>query len=90
MKNRNRYGDEYWFEPVDENVYRLAGDLKYWRFGGKEGQESMDLNDLGFCDPSGGPFIEIGMELRTLGKKVTHIQAFGDMDKKPTILLTVE
>lgn len=87
---RNRYGDEYWFEQVDGNVYRLAGDLKYWRFGGKEGQDGVVFSDLGFCDPSGGPFIEVGMELRDLGKKVTHIEAFGNLDGKPTILLTVE
>ena len=73
---RNRYGDEYQFVKVNENTYTIEGDLKYWRFGGKEGQESIDDNDLGFVDPSGGPFISIGYMIE--GRAVNRISAVDD------------
>jgi hypothetical protein len=73
---KNRYGDEYTFEKVDENVYTIVGELKYWRYGGREGQEQMDLNDLGFVDPSGGPYIALGMNIE--GRKVNRIRSEGE------------
>ena len=73
---RNRYGDEYEFVKINANTYTISGELKYWRYGGKEGQESIDDNDLGFVDPSGGPFIGIGYIIE--GRKVVRIRAFGD------------
>jgi hypothetical protein len=34
------------------------------RFGGKEGQDGIDpRTDLGFFDPSGGPFVAVGSEI---------------------------
>jgi hypothetical protein len=56
---KNRYGDEYRFRKLTDNTYTIEGDLSYWRFGGREGQQQMDMSDLGFVDPSGGPFISI-------------------------------
>jgi hypothetical protein len=85
---RNRYGDEYTFESVDENTYTIKGDLKYWRFGGREGQEQMDLSDLGFVDPSGGPFIEVGMKIE--GREIVNISAADDLDNEPKILFEVK
>lgn len=73
---KNRYGDEYRFEKVNENTYTIVGELKYWRYGGKEGQNGIDDNDLGFVDPSGGPFISIGYKIE--GRNVTRIRAEGD------------
>lgn len=70
---RNRYGDEYMFEQVDTDTYTIKGDLKYWRYGGQEGQESIDENNLGFVDPSGGPFISIGYMIN--GRPVKRIIA---------------
>ena len=70
---RNRYGDEYNFEKLSENTYTIVGKLEYWRFGGKEGQEQIDLNDLGFVDPSGGPFLAVGMKID--GREITRIRA---------------
>ena len=35
---KNRYGDLYQFEKLSENQYMISGGLKYWRYGGKEGQ----------------------------------------------------
>lgn len=73
---KNRYGNEYEFEQLEDNIYKIVGELSYWRFGGKEGQESIDMNDLGFADPSGGPFIAIGY--RVNGRKVVRIGATQD------------
>jgi hypothetical protein len=73
---RNRYGDEYTFEKVGENTYTIKGDLNYWRFGGKEGQQGIDDNDLGFVDPSGGPFISMGYMIE--GRAVKRISLAGD------------
>lgn len=73
---KNRYGVEYRFEPVTENTYTIVGALEYWRYGGREGQERMDFNDLGFVDPSGGPFIELGMKIE--GRKIQRIRAEGE------------
>jgi hypothetical protein len=70
---KNRYGDEYRFEKVNDNTYTIKGDLNYWRFGGKEGQEGIDDNDLGFVDPSGGPFISIGYMIE--GRPVKRISS---------------
>lgn len=84
---KNRYGDEYSFEKINENTYTIVGDLKYWRYAGREGQEQMDFTDLGFVDPSGGPFIELGMHIE--GRKISRIRAEGDLNK-PKILFEVE
>ena len=73
---KNRYGVEYSFEKVSDNTYTIVGALKYWRYGGREGQEQMDFTDLGFVDPSGGPFIELGMRIE--GRKIQRIRAEGD------------
>ena len=58
----NRYGNEYWFAEAGEKILSVEGDLDYWRFGGKENAEGIDENDLGFADPSGGPFIAPGYD----------------------------
>ena len=38
-------------------------DMAYMRMGGKEGQEQIDMNDLGMFDPPGGPYVEIGSKV---------------------------
>lgn len=85
---KNRYGDEYNFVKVDDNTYTIVGDLNYWRYGGREGQEKWDWNDLGFVDPSGGPFIELGSSID--GRKIKRISASGNFDDKPNIVFEVE
>jgi hypothetical protein len=85
---RNRYGNEYYFEKVDDNTYTIVGDLKYWRFGGREGQSQMDMTDLGFVDPSGGPFIAVGSEIE--GRRIHRIRADGDLEGTPVIMFEVE
>ena len=85
---KNRYGDEYWFDQLQPNLFTIKGDLKYWRFGGKEGQQEIDMNDLGMCDPSGGPYLAVGMMIE--GRKIVRISAYGDLDGSPKVLFEVE
>lgn len=73
---KNRYGDEYNFELVGDNTYTIVGNLKYWRFGGREGQSGIDDTDLGFVDPSGGPFIEVGSSIE--GRVIERIRLDGE------------
>jgi hypothetical protein len=81
---RNRYGDIYHFEKLSGNIYTIVGDLKYWRYGGREGQQKMDMNDIGFVDPSGGPFISIGDIIE--GRRVVRIR----VDSGEKIIFEVE
>lgn len=72
---KNRYGDEYHWEKLNDNEYLFVMEgksLEYGRVGGKEGQSGIDYDDLGMFDPSGGPFIGIGSIVD--GKKVNHIR----------------
>lgn len=60
---KNRYGDEYHWEKLNDNEYKFVmqgTSLDYCRYGGKEGQRGIDPNDLGMFDPSGGPYVAIG------------------------------
>ena len=84
MKNRN--GDEFHWEKINDNEYKfvMSGtSIEYCRMGGRQGQREMDMNDLGFFDPAGGPFVGVGDEFkgadnthRTL--TVTHIRHDGE------------
>ena len=70
-KYKNRYGNKYCYEEIEKGVIAQRGELEYWRFGGREGQDKIDDQDLGMCDPSGGPYITIGSNIE--GKTVTRI-----------------
>lgn len=73
---KNRYGDEYEFVKIDDNTMTIKGDLKHWRCGGREGTSGVDMDDLGFIDPSGGPFIALGATIN--GRKITRISNDGE------------
>lgn len=63
---KNRYGVEYNFVHITDNLYRFDmedSDSNLMRLGGKEGQEGINMNDLGMFDPSGGPYIAVGSTL---------------------------
>ena len=63
---KNRYGVEYSYVKYDDNLYRFnmaEEEMNYMRMGGREGQEEIDMNDLGFFDPSGGPFVALGSKI---------------------------
>ena len=70
---KNRYGNRYEFEPIGANLYTITGELDHWRYGGQEGESTVDLNNLGFVDPSGGPFIKLGYLIQ--GRAVVRISA---------------
>ena len=62
----NRYRDVYTWTKLSENVYEftMEGDsMQYCRYGGKEGVEGIDDQDLGMFDPSGGPYVCLGMKI---------------------------
>jgi hypothetical protein len=80
---KNRYGDEYEFVKVNDNTYTITGDLKYWRMGGRENAEGINMSSLAYVDPSGGPFISLGHIIK--GRKVTNIAS-----TKEGIFFTVE
>lgn len=73
-KKKNRYGTEYWFEPVSEDQVKICGDLDHWRFIGTA--EGLKPEALGAVDPEGGPFIALGSTID--GKTVSHIDGSGD------------
>jgi hypothetical protein len=63
---KNRYGVEYNYVKYDDNLYRFnmsEEGMNYMRIGGREYQDSIDKNDLGFFDPSGGPFVAVGSKI---------------------------
>ena len=72
----NRYGDQYFWHPIDEDVYefKMEGEsADYARLGFKvSDEEKLDYTDLSFFDPSGGPFVDYATEID--GRKVCHIE----------------
>ena len=63
---RNRHGVEYSYVKYDDKLYRFnmaEEHMAYMRFGGKEGQEGIDMMDLGMFDPSGGPYVAVGSKI---------------------------
>ena len=60
---KNRYGVEYSFTRVEDHMYRFniaESEMSVMRMGGRE---EIDMEDLGFFDPSGGPFVEVGSKI---------------------------
>ena len=63
---KNRHGVEYSYVKYDDNLYRFnmaEEHMAYMRFGGKEGQEGINYEDLGMFDPSGGPYVAVGSKI---------------------------
>jgi hypothetical protein len=73
---RNRHGETYSFEQVEPNIYKYVGNTSYCRMGAVEGQDVVDLNNLGFFDPSGGPFVGVGGMLN--GHEIVKIASTQD------------
>lgn len=75
----NRYSDSYMWEVVDDTTYKFIMEdkvMKYCRFGGRHGQSKVVLDDLGMFDPSGGPYVALGMEID--GKPITRLYSGED------------
>lgn len=65
MKNyTNRYGDVFTFEQLDNGNIQWSGNFEYVRCGYKE-----DPNITTMVDPSGGPYINEGMDMKLFGLK---------------------
>ena len=76
---KNRYGVEYSFVAVGPATYEFhmdSGEMNYCRYGGLEGQDILDYNNLGFFDPSGGPFVSVGGTVEN--RVITQIRVVGD------------
>jgi len=72
---KNRYGDEYHWEKLNDKEYKFVMEgesMDYCLWGAKEGQDKIDMNDLGMFDPSGGPYVAIGSLVE--GKAIEHIR----------------
>ena len=75
----NRYSDSYMWEAVNDTTYKFVMDskaMKWCRYGGREGVKGIDTSNLGMFDPSGGPYVCLGMEID--GKPITRIYSETD------------
>jgi len=73
---KNRSGVEYEFRKLSDKLYEFVMDkneLKYCRFGGHDGEDFVNDSNLGMFDPSGGPYIAVGMEFKP-GETVSKIE----------------
>lgn len=86
MWHKNRHGDVYKFVKMPEsNTYKLIGTLNHFRVGDLSGlPDHIDMENIGFIDPSGGPFISVGGEIE--GKKIKRIY----QRMQPVFLFEVE
>ena len=60
----NRYGDKSTFELNERGNIDWKGDFEYVRLGFKD-----DPNVVTMVDPSGGPYIDIGTDMKLFGLK---------------------
>lgn len=72
---RNRYGDIYVFRKNEIGNIEWRGDFTYVRFGFHN-----DPKDLLMVDPSGGPFISIGTDLKIFGFGPSKVVGIIDRD----------
>ena len=63
---KNRYGDEIKFEYTDKNTVRMTGG-QYLRCGFKDDKDGNRVYTM--VDPSGGPYLTLGMNLKQFFKK---------------------
>ena len=58
----NRYGDKFTFEKNENGNIQWSGNFEYVRHGFQD-----NPSDIIMVDPSGGPFITEGMDLKEFG-----------------------
>jgi len=56
--------------------------MKWCRYGGNEGDESVDTSNLGMFDPSGGPYVTLGMTIND--KPITKLSVTLDSIRAET------
>ena len=64
MKYTNRYNDVFTFEYNEKGNIQWSGNFKYCRFGFND-----NPNDITMVDPSGGPYITEGTDMKIFGLK---------------------
>lgn len=64
MEYKNRYGDVFTFKQLENGNIQWGGNFEYVRYGFKE-----DPKDITMVDPSGGPYISEGMDMKLFGLK---------------------
>lgn len=77
IKLPNRDKLNIYLEPdeIEENLYSLKGEISSTSLIGKEGDNIININDLGAVDPPGGPFISKGDKIP--GTTLTVERIFG-------------
>ena len=60
-KYTNRYGDDYTFTMQEDGSVLWEGPFDYYRV-----VYDPDIDSISAVDPSGGPFIQVGLEMRYL------------------------
>lgn len=86
---QNRNGDWYSFHEVDKSVVEVRfAEFGYGRVGGREGQDKLNAMDLGMVDPSGGPYICIGMKVN--GREILKISDNPETEDSFLLLLGQE
>ena len=66
---KNTHGIKFDWNKLSDNEYIFTMEQSkygYTRLGGKEHQTSIDMQDLGFFDPPGGPFVKVGCNVNTI------------------------
>ena len=58
----NRYNDVFTFEYNEKGNIQWSGNFEYCRFGFND-----NPNDITMVDPSGGPYISLGMDMKLFG-----------------------
>ena len=58
----NRYNDVFTFEYNDRGNIQWSGNFEYCRFGFNDNRD-----DITMVDPSGGPYIPLGMDMKLFG-----------------------
>lgn len=64
MEHKNRYGLTYQFDQNNNGNIDWKGNFRYTRFGFDEVDNKEIIN---YIDPSGGPFIRVGMNMSEFG-----------------------
>ena len=78
----NRYGDKFTFELNENGNIQWSGDFKYTRFGWKESEDNMT-----FADPSGGPFISVGLYMGLYGLDGMTVAGFANNENGYEIIV---
>ena len=62
MNYTNRYGDKYTFQLNERDNIQWSGNFKHSRFGFNDNRD-----DITMVDPSGGPYIDLGTDMKLFG-----------------------